>query len=80
MKGNKTKTSHESWNSLGGDPLPGHPKGSRVTTRKRKANASPGGDEDETPRRVPFLDLMSVFSYFLMVIFTKFLPFLNLQF
>jgi hypothetical protein len=50
MKSKKAKTSQEDTNSPGGDLLPNHPKKLRATARKRKASASLGRDEDETPK------------------------------
>jgi hypothetical protein len=44
------KTSQEGRNSPGGELLPSHSSKQRVTTRKCKASASPGGDEYETPK------------------------------
>jgi hypothetical protein len=50
MKGKKAKTSQEGQSSSGSDSLPSHPKGLRATTRKCKASAVSGGNEDERPR------------------------------
>jgi hypothetical protein len=49
IKGKSMKTSQKGANSPGGDLLPSHPKKPRVTTRKCRASALPGGDDEETP-------------------------------
>jgi hypothetical protein len=53
IRSNKIGTSQEGSNSP--NLLPSHPKKARVTTRKRRASASPS-DSDSTPRLEPFLD------------------------
>jgi hypothetical protein len=50
IRSNKAKTSKEGASSLGDDLLPSHSSKQRVTARKHKTSASPGGDEDKTPK------------------------------
>jgi hypothetical protein len=50
IKSKSMKTSQEGTSSPGGDLLPSHPKKPRVTTCKRRASASLGGDYEETPK------------------------------
>jgi hypothetical protein len=50
IKTKKAKTSQESASSPGGDLLPSHSSKQRVTAQKHKVRASPGDDEDETPK------------------------------
>jgi hypothetical protein len=49
IKSKKEKTSQEGGSSHGGELLPSYSSIKRVTTQKRKASVSPGGDEEETP-------------------------------
>jgi hypothetical protein len=49
IRSNKTGTLQEEANSPNVDLLPSHPKKPRVTTRKRRASASPS-KSDGTPR------------------------------
>jgi hypothetical protein len=50
IKSKSMKTSQEGASSPGGNLLPSHPNNLRVTARKRRASASPSGDDEETPR------------------------------
>jgi hypothetical protein len=50
IKSQTMKASQEGASSPGGDLLLGHPKKPRVTARKCRESASPGGDDEETPR------------------------------
>jgi hypothetical protein len=50
IKSKSMKTSQEGASSPGGNLLPSHPKKPRITARKRRPSALPGGDDEETPK------------------------------